>query len=113
MLIEDLAGAPMAERTEGWDGASAMNKCGSISDRTVCSERDYIIFSHTRGLLSEHEEEDSARRFFEDELAQYAERGKESDALLFRWSEGRWVLCGSLYDQEKREDWTPLPAGPS
>jgi hypothetical protein len=80
-----------------------MKNSAPISGRMVSSDAEFVVFSHTWGVLAEEGDFDRARRTWETELARHAERGRDSDALLFQWSEGHWALCGSslcgsLYD---------------
>jgi hypothetical protein len=75
-----------------------MKNCGVISAKTVCSDLGFIVYSHTNGLLSEHQSLDAAKHDCEHQIAHRAERGKESDALVFEWIYDRWVMCGDLYE---------------
>lgn len=77
-----------------------MKNCAPISGRTVCSDSNFIVFSHTEGILAERNRFEQAKEFWEAELARYAERGHTSDALLFEWSDNQWVMFGNLYDLE-------------
>lgn len=70
----------------------------------VCSDSDYIVFSHTEGVLAERKKIEQAKEFWETELARYAERGHTSDALLFQWSDDQWVMFGNLYDLEAERE---------
>lgn len=76
----------------------------------VCSDADYIVFSHTDGLLAERSEFESARQFWETELARHAERGHNSDALVFRWADDQWAMVGDLYDLHVEGFAQPPPA---
>ncbi len=80
-----------------------MKNCGLISSKLVCSERDFIVYSHTTGLLAERNRLDDAKHDWELEVAHYAERGRESDALIFEWSDDHWMMSGNLYDLECAE----------
>jgi hypothetical protein len=77
-----------------------MKYSAPIATRIVSSEHPYVIYSHTEGVLSEHETLEGAHREWERQLAQATERGRDSDALLFQWSIHEWTLCGNLYDIE-------------
>lgn len=75
-----------------------MKHCGHIASKRVCSDSQFIIYSHTNGLVGGGDHFEEARRLWEAELAKCRERGRESDDLLFQWRHGQWMMCGSLYD---------------
>ena len=75
-----------------------MMRCAHIASKTVCSDRPFIVYGHTDGLIGAADRFEDARELWKAELARCRERGWESDALLFEWHDGAWQLCGSLYD---------------
>jgi hypothetical protein len=78
----------------------AMKHRGFISNKTVCSNSTFIVYSHTKGILAESNTMEGAQHCWELEMARCTERGKESDALVFQWLQGHWLLCGDLYELE-------------
>jgi len=100
--MPDSAAPRLAECSEPWQRTATpdcvMNHCAKIASRRVCSEFDYIVFGHTTGVVGGGYTLEEAQRVWQTELAKCRERGKESDALLFQWNLGHWILCGSLYD---------------
>lgn len=87
-----------------------MKHRGLISGKVIVAEHPFIVYSHTKGLLGGSEEFEEAQRAWQLELASCAERGKESDALLFHSNHGEWVMWGDLYDLPQAEatsaEWT-------
>lgn len=77
-----------------------MKYSGSISAREICTQLPFILYSHTKGLVSEHSSLNEAQKNFLREVQQASERGKETDILIFRWDGGHWILCGDLYEFE-------------
>jgi len=75
-----------------------MKHRGFISDKTVCSNSPFIVYSHTNGIVAEPPTLEEAQRIWEMEISRCAERGRESDALIFQWLQGHWFLCGDMYD---------------
>ncbi len=77
-----------------------MKYSGSISARQVGTRLPFILYSHTKGLVSEHPNLAEAQRHFLQEVHQASERGKDTDVMVFRWDGGHWILCGDLYEFE-------------
>jgi hypothetical protein len=77
-----------------------MKLSGFISDRMVYATSPFIVYSHTKGTLAEAASLEEAQRAWAHEASCCSERGHVSDALVFQWLQGQWLLCGDLYDLE-------------
>jgi hypothetical protein len=85
-----------------------MKNCALIAARNVCSDKPFIVYSHTMGLLAEAPNFNEAKRFCDRQVADCRERAREPDAMLFQWQSGHWVLCAEPYDSHELSAAVPL-----
>jgi hypothetical protein len=67
-----------------------MKHFGSISGKPISSTSDFIVLSHVKGVLSEHGSLEGALRALEEEEAEAASWGRETDTAVFRWTREGW-----------------------
>jgi hypothetical protein len=77
-----------------------MQHLGFIADKSVSSRAEYIILSHTSGVLSEHSSLEQARPSLRAAKAMSASWGHACDAAIFQWSGFDWRPVDTLYDED-------------
>jgi hypothetical protein len=79
-----------------------MKHLGSISGKPISSDSDFIVLSHVKGVLSEHNGLDDALAALEDEKREAASWCHESDCAVFRWTRDGWRAVETNSREEER-----------
>jgi len=78
-------------------------RCASISGLDVKSDCDFIIYGHTKGLISECVDLQRAQEVLTQKRDEAKAWNAAADLAVFRWSDGHWIPAISLYDLQESD----------